>query len=214
MRHRWFVLAVLVVTGCGQPLQISPTAVSGATQTSITPRPTNATTPSIATSVPAGAETALAAQELPTDQSQPTASPPTVVSSTPGLSISPTPAVLVIPQTAVPMSNEQRWRAQQLRRQTIEPPRTYLAQGAVPLLWFDPMTGQMLEIGSLIGSFNVQATFSLRGSNLAALEVPYRINVDYGLTAISDALRERMKSAGYTESVEAYVVQTESVIPK
>lgn len=112
------------------------------------------------------------------------------------------------------MSNEQRWRAQQLRRQTIEPPRTYLAQGAVPLLWFDPMTGQMLEIGSLIGSFNVQATFSLRGSNLAALEVPYRINVDYGLTAISDALRERMKSAGYTESVEAYVVQTESVIPK
>jgi hypothetical protein len=38
--------------------------------------------------------------------------------------------------------------------------------------------------------------------------------VDFGLTAISDAVRERMRNAGYTQSVEAYVFQADDVQPK
>jgi hypothetical protein len=54
----------------------------------------------------------------------------------------------------------------------------------------------------------------LQSDRRAALEVPYRINQDFGLTAISEAVRARMKAAGYTDSVEAYIEQTEAVVPK
>jgi len=122
--------------------------------------------------------------------------------------------VIVVPQTAVPLSNEQRWRAQQLERQVFDPPLVYVARGQVSLLWYDPPTGQSLEIGTIQGEFPVQAQFRLRESNQPALEVPYRINGDFGLTAISEAVRQRMVAAGATESVEAYVVQTDVVQPK
>ena len=65
-----------------------------------------------------------------------------------------------------------------------------------------------MPIGTISGEFPAQAEFILRGAQQAALEVPYRINNDFGLTAISDAVRERMKAAGYAQSVEAYVVRT------
>lgn len=119
-----------------------------------------------------------------------------------------------MPLTPVPLNNHDRWRAQQIDRQVLETARTYTARTPVPLLWYDPLTGQSLEIGTLIGDFTVQALFTLRNTNSPALEIPYRINLDYGLTAISDAVRERMRAAGYTESVEAYVIQTEGVAPK
>jgi hypothetical protein len=122
--------------------------------------------------------------------------------------------VIVVPHTATPQSQEQRWRAQQLQRQVFEPPRVYVAQRPVPLFWFDPATGQKLEIGTLIGEFPAQAEFQLRDGNRPAFEVPYQINVSYGLTAISEVLRERMQAAGYTESVEAYVLQGDDIRPK
>jgi len=54
----------------------------------------------------------------------------------------------------------------------------------------------------------------LRGDQQAALEVPYRINNDFGLTSISEAVRARMQAAGYSQSVEAYVLRTADIYPK
>jgi hypothetical protein len=114
----------------------------------------------------------------------------------------------------VPQSNQQRWRDQQRNRQVLEPPQVYIAKSPVTLWWYDPLTGQSVAIGTLVGEFPVQALFTFRSEQRPALEVPYRINVDFGLTAISDAVRERMKNAGYTQSVEAYAFQADDVQPK
>lgn len=116
------------------------------------------------------------------------------------------PTAVIIPLTAVPQTNEQRWRAQQKDRQVFESRRVYTATEPTPLFWYDPLTGQSLTIGTLLGDFTAQAQFEFipRG-NQAALEVPYRINSDFGLTAISPAVRDRMIASNYTESVEAYV---------
>jgi hypothetical protein len=114
----------------------------------------------------------------------------------------------------VPQSNQQRWRDQQRSRQVLEPPQVYTAKSPVTLWWYDPLTGQSVAIGTLVGEFPVQALFTFWSEQRPALEVPYRINVDFGLTAISDAVRERMRNAGYTQSVEAYVFQADDVQPK
>jgi hypothetical protein len=193
------VLLLLLLTSCGQPLQRLPTR-----------QPTR----------PAGAQPTRPAPASPAPSAIPGTPQPTVVASptAPALPTtavpSPTQKVVVVPQTATPQSGEQRWRAQQLQRQAFETPRLYVAQHPVSLLWFDPATGQSLEIGTLRGEFSAQAQFLLRDGSRPALEVPYQINVSYGLTAISDALRERMRAAGYAESVEAYVLQADDILPK
>jgi hypothetical protein len=128
--------------------------------------------------------------------------------------LTPLPSVVVIPQTAVPLTNEQRWRAQQLQRQPFESERLYIANESLPLLWYDPVTSQVLEIGTIRGEFPAQAEFILRSNQRPALEVRYQINHDFGLTAISEAVRERMRAAGYTESVEAYIERTDGIVPK
>ena len=69
-------------------------------------------------------------------------------------------------------------------------------------------------IGTISGEVPVQAEFLLRGAQQAALEVPYRINNDFGLTAISEAVRGRMEAAGYSQSVEAYVLLIADIHPK
>jgi hypothetical protein len=112
------------------------------------------------------------------------------------------------------LTNEQRWRAQEQERNVFDPPRIYIANENIPLMWYDPTTGQSLEIGTIRGEFPAQAEFVLRSNQHPALEVPYRINVDFGLTAISGAVRDRMKAAGYTESVEAYIERSEAVVAK
>jgi hypothetical protein len=119
-----------------------------------------------------------------------------------------------MPRTAVPQSSEERWRAQQLERQPFDPPAAYVAVVETTLFWYDPLTGQSLEIGRLLGEFQATARFILRDGNRQAVEVPYRIKQDYGLTAISPAAIQRMNAAGYTQSVEAYVLQTDAVRPK
>jgi hypothetical protein len=120
----------------------------------------------------------------------------------------------VQPQRLPTPTNEQRWQAQQLYRQPFEPPRVYSAQQGTALFWFDPRTGQTLEIGTLLGEFTTTAAFIWRASNQPALLVPYQINGEYGLTAISDATVTRMHDAGYTERVEAFVLVSDSVQPK
>ncbi len=195
MRFRRLILIGLLLAGCGQPLQLN--TPTGGTQ-----------------QAPLGASTAQ-----PARTASPVAAPSPLASAVASTATAVTlpsamPSPLVLLPTEAPQTSEQRWRAQQLDRLVFEGQRIYAAGQPVSLLWYDPATGQSLEIGSLIGDFPAQAQFTLRGTGQPALEVPYRINTDFGLTAISAAVRERMRAAGYTESVEAYIVQTESVSAK
>ena len=189
---------MFLVVGCGQPLATTApraTGPSGQGMLRAAHTPVAPTAPSPAPTLvatPGVAATATAAPVAP----------------------SPLPTVVVVPRPAEPLSNEARWRAQQLERQVLDPRRIYVAQSPVALLWYDPVTGQTLEIGTLRGEFPAQAQFILRDGHRPALEVPYRINVDFGLTAISEAVAQRMRAAGYTESVEAYVVQSDAIHPK
>jgi hypothetical protein len=126
----------------------------------------------------------------------------------------PTPSVVIRPPTPPQQTSEQIWRDQQIDWRPFDPPQAYIARPSTTLLWYDPRTRQALEIGTLIGEFQASGEFTLRGSDRQALEVPYRINNDFGLTAISDAIVQRMNEAGYTEQVEAYVFLSETVQPK
>jgi len=120
----------------------------------------------------------------------------------------------VQPRPVPTPTNEQRWQAQQINRQPLDPPRPYVAARGTALFWYDPRTGQTLEIGTLLGEFTATATFKRRGDGQPALLVPYQINNQYGLTAISDAIVQRMHDAGYPEHVEAFVLISEAVQPK
>jgi hypothetical protein len=210
VRYCWLALIVVVVAGCGQPLQINTPPSPRTTETANLP----AQSPAIDTA-PAAADAGTSpTANQPIEATQ--AAPATPTIPAPATSAAPTaaPAVVVIPQTVVPLNNEQRWRVQQLDRQVFDQQRLYIANNDVALLWYDPTTGQSLEIGTIRGEFPAQAQFTLRSDRRPALEVPYRINQDFGLTAISEAVRTRMKAAGYTESVEAYIEQTDAIVPK
>jgi len=212
------LLIMLILAGCGQPLQIgtpsqtqarptrlqSDTALPGATATNV---------PSIAPSAQATAELDVTAPE-PTLES---ALPVTLeLETTPAVPITATiaPAVIVVPLTPMPETNQERWRAQQIDRKINDPNRIYIAKNPTTLWWYDPLTSQSLPIGTISGEFPVQAEFIMRSVQQPALEVPYRINNDFGLTAISEAVRERMEAAGYSQSVEAYVLHTDDIQPK
>jgi hypothetical protein len=209
------LLIVLVLAGCGQPLHIG---MPSQTQVRPTRLPSDTALPSVvASSVPSAAAPAQATLELTAIPFATAPIEPTVgAEATPTISIAVTltPAVIVVPLTQIPETNQQRWRAQQQDRKVNDPPRLYIARNPVTLWWYDPLTSQSAPIGTISGEFPVQAEFILRGERQAALEVPYRINADFGLTAISEAVRERMKAAGYSQSVEAYVLRTDDIQPK
>src|SRR5215207_9446451 len=184
------LLIMLVLAGCGQPMQIgTPTQA----QVRPTRLPSDSALPSItANSVPSAAPSAQATSELGTTPFATAALEPTVQSAptvTVEMAATPTPAVIVVPLTQMPETNEQRWRAQQQDRKVNDPPRIYVAQNPITLWWYDPLTSQSVPIGTISGEFPAQAEFSLQGTQQAALEVPYRINNDFGLTAISEAVR-------------------------
>jgi hypothetical protein len=120
----------------------------------------------------------------------------------------------VQPRPVPTPTNEQRWQAQQVNRQPLDPARQYIASRGTALFWYDPRTGQTLEIGTLLGEFTATAAFTWRGGGKPALLVPYQINNQYGLTAISDAIVQRMHDAGYPEHVEAFVLMSEAIQPK
>lgn len=184
----------MALAGCGQPLQLD------AAQRTRTPLVTQ---PAATTGTPE--PTALTAAptrvtQTPVQERSPTAAPATR-----------TPTVQIIPSTLAPQTNEARWRAQQIDREVLDPPQIYRVVRRTPLFWFDPETGQILEIGTVLGDIPVQARFRLRSTGAAALEVPYRINNDFGLTAISEAVRSRMEAAGYTFSVEAFLLESDAI---
>lgn len=186
-----------------------------------TPLPLQRPTPT-----PTGVEPARTAVSAPTDTPQPsvllsTTAPTDTATLVPTLAATAVPTAtedaataVVVQATAEVPSSEEAWRAQQANRQEFGEERRYTASAPVPLLWFDSVTGQRLEIGQLIGGFVVTAQFELRfQENAAALAVPYRIDQDYGLTAISPAVKARMQAAGYTERVEAFVLLNDSIAP-
>jgi hypothetical protein len=198
---RWYtLLIVFMLAGCGQPLQIS-------TPTQPTRSPDVTVLPDVpANGVPSSAPPEQATPELGATPSEPSGLPAETPSPAP-------PAVVVVPQAQAPETSEQRWRAQQQDRKVNDPPRIYVARNPVVLWWYDPVVSQPVQIGTIRSEFPVQAEFVLRGDG-AALEVPYVINSDFGLTAISEAVRERMRAAGYSQSVEAYVLRTDDTQPK
>jgi hypothetical protein len=213
--RRWYMLLImLVLAGCGQPMQIgTPTQV----QVRPTRLPSDTALPSItANSVPSAAHATaeLAATVFVTAMIATTVTAEVAATPTRPILATPTPVVIVVPLTQMPATNEQRWRAQQQDRKVNDPPRLYVAPSPVTLWWYDPLISQSVPIGTISGEFPVQAEFLLRGAQQAALEVPYRINNDFGLTAISEAVRGRMQAAGYAQSVEAYVLRTADIHPK
>ena len=217
MRYCWLGLIIILLGACGQPLQLNTPSSPRTTRTAAPVAQSPAygpTTIATAGSVASESTATVQGQAAAPTQGEPPglASPTELVIS--AVAPTQTPAVVVIPQPSIPLSNEQRWRAQQLERQVFDQQRLYIANDFSPLLWYDPLTGQSIEIGTIRGEFPAQAQFVLRSNRRLALEVPYRINNDFGLTAISEAVRERMRAAGYTESVEAYIEQTEAVVPK
>jgi len=209
------LLIMLVLVGCGQPLQIGTPSQEQVRPTRLSD---DTALPSMtANDVPSATSSAQATSELATVPFATAQIEPTMgVEATPAILITATrvPTVIVVPLTQMPETNQQRWRAQQQDRKVNDPPQIYVARIPVTLWWYDPLTSQSVPIGSINGEFPAQAEFTLRGEQQAALEVPYVINADFGLTAISEAVRERMKAAGYSQSVEAYVLRTADVQPK
>lgn len=146
----------------------------------------------------------------------PTPAPTLVAPGAPGeVVVSPPPAAL--PPLAVPAdverSNEARWREQQRDREVFEGPRSFVTSGS-DLWWYDPRNQQHVVLGRINGEFLAQARFVLQSRELPALEVPYRVNSSYGLTALSPALIERIQAAGYTDWIETYVLESPEVQPR
>lgn len=140
---------------------------------------------------------------------------PMLPSPSPVVTAAPSPAplpTLSLPSPA-PLSNVDRWRAQQNDRFPYEAPRPFYTTGT-ELWWYDPINQQSVILGRITGDFQGQAEFILRGQGVTALEVPYQVNVSYGLTAISPALLERIRAAGYTDWIETYVFLTPAVLPR
>lgn len=155
---------------------------------------------------------ATAAPLVPTSTPEPAL--PSDPSATSGPVLRPTTAAgglppLMLP-TRSPLSYEQRWRQQQLDRQPFETPVMFSTVNS-ELWWYDPINQQSVILGQINGPFLAQAEFTLRSQGVPALEVPYQIEVSYGLTSLSPALLERMRLAGYTDWIETYVFITSSV---
>lgn len=146
-----------------------------------------------------------------------TAAPTVAPTALPGLPPAATAAPPPLPTLTLPTptvaTNEERWRAQQIARSPFEGPRPFYTTGS-ELWWYDPVNQQSVILGRITGEFQGQAEFTLRGQGVAALEVPYQVNVSYGLTALSPVLLERIRAAGYTEWIETYVFLTPDVIAR
>lgn len=176
-----------------------------------------APTPLARPSAPIVAPTAAALPRTPAPGSMApdpaTAAPPTLAPTAPPPSPAPTvgaPPPLALP-TARALSNEERWRSQQQGRQIFEGSRSFETAGS-QLWWYDPVNQQHVILGIITGPFVAQAQFQPSGQGVEALEVPYQVNVSYGLTALSPAIVERITAAGYASDwIETYVFLTPDI---
>lgn len=156
------------------------------------------------------------AEEEPRDTEVPPTSLPSTVTPTTAVLVeavpSPTPTIeqFVVLPTTPPLSKEERWHAQQQHREVFTPHRIYTTTGS-ELWWYDHVNEQHVALGSFSGEFEAQARFVLAKTEQPALEVPYHLNESYGLEALSPALMERIRTAGYGEWIDAYVLLTDEV---
>jgi hypothetical protein len=193
------MLSIVALSGCMQELSIPGAAASR------TPIATVEVTASPVEPTQTAFPTALV--ELPT--LAPTVEPTALPSPAPPVPTSTSLPTLVVP-TPVPLSNEARWRAQQLDREVFPAIQTYTTTGS-ELWWYDPIQQQHVVLGSFRGDFLAQADFIVLGIGVEALEVPYQVNKSYGLTAISPALLARIQTAGYVEWIETYVLRSSNI---
>lgn len=205
------LLFILSLSGCVKPLQTE----NGSAARSTPPFPPllMTTTPLVnppASEVPA---------EGPTTSDQPpvenTPVPPVV--DAPTIEPTPEPVVVevqpsplptvepIIAPTQAAVSYEQRWRAQELNRTVFDPRQRYSTAGR-ELWWYDPLNQQHIILGTISGTFEAQAYFTLLGQGVEAVEVPYQVNTSYGLTSLSPAIVQRIHDAGYGEWIETYVI--------
>ena len=194
-------MVLLVLTGCGQPIQIN----------NRTPRPSGtrlvdtATTGDMQqTTTPATVDGATVTVPIPVAA--------TVVADT-----SPTVAlvldVVITPVIRATPTGDERWAVFVSNRTAYDTPQRFTTLAPTPLLWLDPRNGQVLEIGYLNGDFFATAQLVLASNNQSAYEVDYTINQDFGLTSISQALITRMNEAGYAASVRAFVPASDTIVP-
>jgi hypothetical protein len=166
---------------------------------------------------PPAAEPSPEAVAAADDIAIPTEVPTPSATSNPTVPPSPTPdpteSLVVVPPTLPVLTHEERWRNQQLNREPFTALRDYTTSGS-ELWWYDPVNQQHVILGSFAGDFRAQATFTLRGQGLVALEVPYNVNESYGLTSVSSVLVDRIRQAGFDEWIETYVFLTPNVQPQ
>ncbi len=139
-------------------------------------------------------------------QTEPPAPPPPAAAPT----VNPALANVQLPTAA---DLQERWRQMQVERTPFEAPRQYVSPSYQIVWWFDPLLGQMVQLGQLRGEFTVQAPFRIRGSWIPALEIPYHVNQEYGFT-VPEPILQRMQAAGVGEWAEVFVYQTQDIQPK
>jgi hypothetical protein len=201
-------VVAMSLSGCMSTLQTSGSAGN------VPPRPL-----ATATSVPEPQATAVA---MPSPMAPGSLAPDPATSTPPIDDVSPTalPAPTIAATNALPplslptapaLSIEERWRAQQQDRVIFEQLTAYTTSSS-ELWWYDPVNQQHVILGRVTGDFSAQARFIVRAQGVEALEVPYQVNISYGLTALSPALVERIRASGYASDwIEAYVFLTPNV---
>lgn len=183
-----------IVTETPELPGVNPTVVSPAASATVEMQPS----PEATVVSPTGVPTEAATAEAP---------PAPTLAATATIATLPT---LVLPTTPA-LSNEDRWRAQQIDRLVLDPVQMYRTTSS-DLWWYDPVNQQSIILGTIAGDFTVQAEFVLRSQGRDALEVPYQVNRSYGLTALSPAILDRIAAAGYTEWIETYVFRAPNVV--
>lgn len=185
---------------------------AGGAPPSALPAPASATPVAAEVTTVADAPSAAATAPIPTEIVPATLTPaetPTALA----VPTVPSPEATFDLPTPPPLTNEQRWRAQQINRDVFDLKRSYTTASS-ELWWYDPVNQQHVILGTFTGGFLAQARFTLRGQGIEALEVPYQVNVSYGLTALSPALVARITAAGGKEWIETYVFITPNVAPR
>jgi hypothetical protein len=157
----------------------------------------------------------------PAGNGQPSAAPQaSIAPESPAPDVSPPPSEpapnpTVNPEFATVQlpSATDRWRYVQVNRAPLESVQTYTTPSKQLLWWYDPLFGQPVKLGEIQGDFPVQATFRFRGQEVEALEIPYQVNQSFGLT-LPSAIVERIRRAGGSEWIEAFVYKTDDIRPR
>lgn len=204
--------AAFVLSSCAEALQTGRS-------TAIRPSPPLPSLPLATDSPTLESDTIIPQQEDPTaSPAQEAQLPTTPITATalavPNIDATPDTVEAIVTPTLTALSNEEKWRAQQVNREVFEASRSFTTTGS-QLWWYDPLNQQHVVLGSFSGDFAAQARFELVGQRgVEVLEVPYKINDRYGLTSLSPALVQRMQAAGYADWVETYVFVTPNVTPR